>query len=104
MAKVSGKIGYYSNTESEPGVWEDTITEKQYYGDVVRNFNKLTSIDSINTKLTLRNNISIVADPYAFHNFQHIKYIEIDGVKWTVTGVEVQHPRLILELGEVYNG
>ena len=30
MAKFSGKIGYISTVETEPGIWEETAIEKQY--------------------------------------------------------------------------
>ena len=29
MAKWSGKIGYAENVETEPGVWEEVITERK---------------------------------------------------------------------------
>ncbi len=48
--------------------------------------------------------ISIVADAYARGHFFAIRYVEWAGERWTVTNVEVQAPRLILQLGEVYNG
>ena len=37
MAKYYGKIGYGVTTETVPGVWTDGITEKDAYGDVIRN-------------------------------------------------------------------
>jgi hypothetical protein len=33
-----------------------------------------------------------------------MRYVEWAGVRWTVQDVEVQRPRLLLRLGEVYNG
>jgi hypothetical protein len=45
-----------------------------------------------------------VADAYANEHYFAIRYVEWAGVRWTVQDVEVQHPRLILRLGEVYNG
>ena len=37
MAKFFGNIGYAKTIETEPGVWEETIIEKPYYGDLVKN-------------------------------------------------------------------
>ena len=37
MNKWYGVIGYADNVEVEPGVHEDVITEKSYYGDIIRN-------------------------------------------------------------------
>ena len=33
-----------------------------------------------------------------------MKYVEWMGTRWKVTNVVVQRPRLILTVGEVYNG
>ena len=103
MAKWYGKIGYAENVETEPGVWEEVITEKLYYGDSIRNTRLLQNSDSINGKVNVGNQISIIADPYANQNFHAIRYVEFMGNLWTVSNAEVQYPRLILTLGGVYN-
>ena len=46
---------------------------------------------------------SIVADPFAHENFGSIRYAEFGGVKWKVTDVKVQYPRLILTFGGIYH-
>jgi len=104
MAKFHGKIGYGLTTETAPGVYEETIVERTYYGDVTRTSRLLREGDKVNPILSLGNSISIVADAYAKENFFAIRYIEWAGVHWTVIDVEVQAPRLLLRLGEVYNG
>lgn len=104
MAKWYGMIGYADNVEVEPGIWEDSIVEKPYFGDLTRNTRKLQSSGEINDNINLANEISIVADPYAIDNFYKMRYAEFKGVKWKVTDVEVQYPRLILSIGGVWNG
>lgn len=104
MAKFHGKIGYAQTAETAPGVYEETITERDYYGDIVQNRRLLRAGDQVNPDITLGNSISIVADAYAREHFFAIRYVEWAGVRWTVQDVEVQPPRLILRLGEVYNG
>ena len=37
MAKWYGKVGYAITAETEPGIWEETIIEKDYYFDVISN-------------------------------------------------------------------
>ena len=69
MAKWYGVIGYADNVEVEPGLWEDSIVEKPYFGDLTRNTRKLQSSGEINDNINLSNEISIVADPYAIDNF-----------------------------------
>lgn len=106
MARFYGEVGYGNSVEDPPGSgkWVDVITEFPYYGDVIRNTRNLQSGEGLNSNITVGNSISIVADQYAIDHFISIKYVRWAGVLWTVTSVEVQSPRLILSLGEVYNG
>ena len=103
MAKFCGKIGYIDSVESEPGYWEEKPVEREYYGDITRNTSRYQQEGHINENIVINNILSIVADPYANENFQHIRYVIWLGTKWKVTNVEVQYPRLILTLGGVYN-
>lgn len=104
MARYSGKIGFAVTKETKPGVWADEITERTYYGDLTRNTRRLQSSGNLNDNLIISNELSIVADPYANENFHAIRYAVFMGTKWKINSVQVQYPRLILELGEVYNG
>jgi hypothetical protein len=106
MARFFGRVGYGIATESvtQPGVWADVITERSYTGDVVQNIRNLRTQDKVNPDLSVSNQISILADAYALGHFFAIRYVEWAGVLWTVDNVEVQSPRLLLRLGEVYNG
>lgn len=104
MAKFYGNIGYIKTVEIEPGIWEEQITELPYYGDITRNTSRYQSSGGVNDDINISNTISIVADPYANENFQHMRYVEFMGAKWKITNVEIQYPRLILTVGGVYNG
>lgn len=104
MAKFYGTIGYAVTEETKPGVWEEKITERMYYGDLSRNTRRLQSTERLNDNINIANEISIVADPFANENFHSMRYVEFMGAKWKVTSVEVQYPRLILSVGGVYNG
>lgn len=104
MTKWFGKIGYAELVETVPGVWEEKIVVREYYGDVIRNTRKLQSTDQLNDNINVANKISIVADPFAYQNFHSMRYIEFMGANWKVSDVEVQHPRLILTVGGLYNG
>lgn len=104
MAKFFGVIGFNEGTvETSPGVWEQQVVERQYYGDLLRNSRRLQTTDQLNDDINISNEISIVADPYANANFHSIRYVEFMGAKWKVSNVEVQFPRLILTLGGVWN-
>lgn len=105
MAKWYGTIGYAETKQTSPGVWRDEITERKYSGDVIRNSNRWSaSSESTNDDLNINNQISILADPFAYQNFHSMKYIEFMGAKWKISSIDVQRPRLILTIGGVYNG
>lgn len=104
MGKWFGKIGYAVTEETTPGVWVEQITERNYYGDIIRNTRRLQTSDKLNDDINVSNEISIVADPFARDNFHAMRYIEFMGTRWKVSSVEDQYPRLILSLGGEYNG
>jgi hypothetical protein len=105
MARFYGKVGFVTTQESKtnPGVWVEVATEREYYGDVVRNYRKWENGKSINDNIVLNNSISIVGDEYAHSNLFAIKYVEWAGKTWKVESIEIQSPRLLLSLGGVYN-
>lgn len=104
MAKWFGAIGFTETVETEPGIYEDQITEKKYYGDVIRNVRRLQNSGNVIDDVNISNEISIVADPFANQNFHAMRYIEYMGALWKIESVEVLPPRLKLTLGGVYNG
>lgn len=104
MAKFYGKIGYAITEETTPGVWEERIIERVYYGDVTRNSRRLQSSENLNDNIVISNEIGIVADPFAYQNFHQMRYVEYMGAKWKISNVEVKYPRLVLQIGGVYNG
>lgn len=104
MAKFYGKVGYSETKETTPGVWSESITERYYDGEVIRNTRRWESTSNQNDDLNINNQISIVADPYAYKNFHSMRYIEWMGAKWKISDIEVQYPRLLLTIGGLYNG
>lgn len=104
MAKFAGKVGYRTTVDQGNGVHKPTITERLYMGDVVRNSRRFDNAEKVNDNISVGNSISIVADPYALNHFFAIQYVEWAGARWIVSNVDVQSPRLILTLGDVYNG
>lgn len=103
MAKYYGKIGYSVMEETAPDVCRESIVERYYQGDVIKDTRKWVGSSHLNDDLNISNRISIVSDPYAYSNFHSIRWCEFMGSKWKVTNVEVAYPRLILDLGGVYN-
>ena len=105
MARFYGDIGFGHTVETRPGVWEDVITVRKCSGDVLRNIRRLeNSNESVNDNFNVNNSFSIIADGYSTENFYAMRYIVWMGVKWKITTVEVQYPRLVIQVGGVYNG
>jgi hypothetical protein len=104
MAKFYGVIGYAETTETAPGVWTEGVTERSYSGDVLRMSNRWQSGENLNDNLTVNNEISIIADPFAYQNFHTMRYVKWMGASWEITKVDVQRPRIVLTMGGVYNG
>ena len=105
MAKFYGKIGYVVTEETSPGIWsERELDPKNYYGDILTNVRRWEPTRNINDNLSIGNRISILADPFAFENIQAMKWIEFMGAKWKISSVDVEYPRLIITMGDVYNG
>lgn len=103
MAKFYGMIGYATTEVTAPGVHTETIVERPYYGDVTRRTGKWEAGEGLNDDMNVANDISIIADAFAYQNFHCIRYVEWCGAKWKVRSIEVQRPRLILSIGGVYN-
>ena len=107
MAKFYGTIGYaetYEGIGDEEGIRKDRNIERPYYGDATRNTRRWENGSDIHDNLQINNQISIVADAYAWEHFFAMKYIRWMGTLWKVTNVEVQRPRLLITIGDVWNG
>ena len=104
MSKWFGKIGYAITGEPEPGVWEDTIVARDYYGDLISDKYMRQLSGNVNDDINLTSVISIIADPFAYENCSHMAYAEIMGARWKITDIDIKPPRLNLTIGGVYNG
>lgn len=101
--KFSGCVGFWEGDEEvSPGVYRPKIVERKYKGDVLRNYRKFQTTEYQNDDLRLNNQITILSDLYARNNFSSIRYVVWNGVKWKVDTVEVNYPKLTLEIGGVY--
>lgn len=104
--KYSGNAGFrITDVEVEPDVFEPQLVVKKVRGDVVtsryrhdQNGDKST-IDNIR----ITNQISLVADQFFMKHISNLLYLEYQGVKWKVENFTIRPPRVILDLGGVYN-
>ena len=104
MNKWYGNIGYADTKEVEPGIWEEQITVKPYFGDVISKVGKFQITSEVNDDKDVAVKLSIVADPYAENHFRSMRYVEMWGEKWKITSVEPARPRIILQIGGLWNG
>lgn len=105
--KFSGRVGFWvEDVETKPGVYKNRTIEKSYTGDVLKNVrNFQTAENQQNDNLRVNNRLSIISDLYMQQNWSSIKYVLWNGVKWKVNSVDVgSYPRVVLELGGIYNG
>ena len=103
--KYSGKIGFWIDDEElRPGVFKPHIVEKSYTGDFTRNIQKWDSNEHQNDDINFNNRIGILANLYLMEHLSSIKYLTYMGSKWKVKTIEVEYPRVFLEIGGVWNG
>ena len=105
MAKYYGKIGFAELVEdtNEPGVWVESIKEKAYSGEIIRNSRRLDNSSYLNDNINISNQFSILADPYAVRHINAMRYLTWQGSKWKINNVSVEYPRLTLEVAGIYN-
>lgn len=103
MAKFRGIVGYIETQETKPGVFEEVSTKRVYTGDILRKSRRVEVSEQLNDNVNISNQISIIADEYAYKHFSSIRFVQYMGTFWKVTDIEVNHPRLTLSIGGIYN-
>ena len=104
--KYAGWIGFSdpeAQEEISPSVYAPKIVRKHYKGDVLRRSWRWQDASQFNRNVNVSNQISIVADPYALKNFGLMAYVEWLGQKWKVLSAEVQPPRIVITMGDLYH-
>lgn len=104
MNKFYGKIGYSTTVETEPGVWEPSIQERTYRGEISSRFSRYNNSASVNDNINLNMQLSIIADPYALENYGNMVYVEAYNYKWKIENIELNNlPKMIITVGGKYN-
>lgn len=103
MPKCSGVIGYALAGETQPGVWTENITEKKYYGEVVKDSRRIVDQSEVNGSINISNNISIVSNKFMLENMAYMRYLTLNNSKWKISSAEIKPPRIVVTLGGVYN-
>ena len=107
MARFSGTVGFLTTVETDPeehpSVYEEVLTERRYYGDVLSNSRRWDQNGNLNDNLVINNRISIVADKFASGHLGAMRFVRWHGDTWKITNVEIQYPRIILTIGGQYH-
>ena len=74
MTRFHGLVGYGETIKIRPGVFEDKIVERPYFGDVKRIARKLQVGEKIVGDIKVQNSISVMADAYAIDHFFNIRF------------------------------
>lgn len=102
--KYSGKIGFATQVEISPGVWEDSITEHDYLGDVIQRTERLDLEGSVLPSYRTTTSFSVLSDGVLKERYSDIRYISYRGVKWSVDSIIHKWPRIEMFVSEEYNG
>lgn len=103
MARYYGNVGYVITEENEVGDWVERVILKPYYGDILRNSRRIITSSRINGDFKVTKQISIVADKFAMDNYSYVRFVEDMGNRWAVESVDIDYPRLILTIGDIYH-
>lgn len=105
MARFHGKVGFTIYIDDQTtGIADEQVVERTYFGTVTEHRRSWNPSDMVTKDLRLSNQISITADDFAFKHSSAICYCEYMGGLWEVSSIRVVRPRIILNLGGVYNG
>lgn len=104
MTKFYGDVGFVETTQTSSGIWEPVCTPRKYFGDIVRNQRRYQdNAQGVNDNLNISIEVSILGDDYAYDNYGNIRWVEFRGVKWKVTWINLEYPRITLTLSGIYN-
>lgn len=103
MGKVKLGVGFGSNQELEPGIYDDVLEEKTYYGEILENRRSFDQGTTLSGDVKITNQFSIMGNTYLFDNLEKIRYVRYRNQLWTVT-VDEGYPRVTFNLGGLYHG
>jgi hypothetical protein len=103
--KYYGDVTFVIQQEdpNAPGNWKEYKVVKPYKGDWTRLESRWNPSDKINDDKRINNQLEIIADTFSSINFTNIRCIKWMGHQWAVTTVTPRPPKLVLEIGGLYN-
>lgn len=104
MPKFYGKIGYATTVETAPGATRTAIKELTASGDILRSTLRLADGEIATNDISISNAVSILPSAIVKSHLATLRYVTYLGVRWKIDSIESRPPRIILNLGEVFNG
>jgi len=102
--RYSGIFGFAESVETAPGVMTDVITEREFLGDVVQRTEAFNVQNSVLPEYRTTTSVSVLSDGVLAENYRSLRYISYMGENWSVASAVYQHPRLVVYIGDRYNG
>jgi hypothetical protein len=102
--KYSGKLGFAEQTETSPGVWEETITEKDIVGDLEQRTEPFDSGEGIHPRVSTTTSVSVLAYGIGPQDHSEMRYATYAGKRWQFSSIVDEPPKLTLYFGEEYHG
>lgn len=102
MARGYGNVGL-SYQKVVKGIAKEVETVVPYRYVVQQYSYRYQTVESSTSKdLALNMQVTIVSDEFLRDNLASIKWVEVSGVKWSVTSAVISYPNITLTLGSVY--
>lgn len=103
--RYAGKLGIAEQTETSPGVWEETITEVDVVGDLVQRTETLVQEDSIHNVIGTTTSVSVLSrSGVGQQDNSNMRYLTHAGKRWMISSIVDQFPKQVLYLGGEYHG
>src|SRR5262245_28550134 len=102
--RYSGALGIVEQTEVRPGIWEETVIEVPVLGVVRQRTEVLDSADRILPAHSTTTSISVPGRGVGPQDNSNIRYITYKGIRWQIASIVDEPPRIVIFIGEKYNG
>lgn len=97
-------LGLAEEQEVRPGISEDVITESPKLAEVKQRTEAFTVEGEIIPRYRTTTSVSVLSDGVIKPDYSNLRYVLYAGVRWSISTVTHEPPRMTIFIGEVYNG
>lgn len=102
--RYSGWIGIADQEETSPGVWEETLAFMPALGEVKQTTEVLDGSSDILPRNRTTTSISVSARGIGYLDNSDIRVITFKGKNWQIDSIVDAPPKIVVFVGEEYNG